>query len=205
MAIGLVVGVSSLIALATGLAATGSEQSNEPSSLPAAFVSSLALIKPSYAREQAFAAVSRSRLQSGLRQSGTEAEQAQAAISALLALSPTDATLWMMQAELAASRQANDQRVAELLKMSYLTAPSDFNLMPSRLDIAMTTRALSDPVLEVLAEGDVRAILRKRMDLSDKLIESYGRASEPGTAFLVRAAASDPQFVARLAASRRSN
>lgn len=198
VAIGLVVGLGSLIALATALAATVSEQSSESSSFPSAFVQSLALIRPGFARQHAFTVVSR-------LQSRAEAEQAQATISALLALSPTDATLWMMQAQLAASLRATDRRIAEILKMSYLTAPGNFDLMPSRLDVAMTTGALSDSVLEVLAEGDVRAILRQRTVLSDKLIESYHRATEPGKAFLKRAAASDPRFAARLTVSRRTN
>lgn len=202
---GLTVGLSSLIVLATGFAATVGDPSDKSSAPSGAVVSPLALINPAYARQQALAAASRSERQSDLQQSRAEAEQVQATISDLLALSPTDAELWMMQGRLAASVQAADQRIAEMLKMSYLTGPSDFTLMPSRLEIAMTTRALSDPMLEVLAEGDVRAILRKRADFSGKLIESYHRATEPGKAFLDRAAASDPEFAARLTASRRLN
>jgi hypothetical protein len=203
--IGLFTGLASLIVLATEFAATVGDLSSRSSDPSGAFVASLALINPTYARQQGFAAASRSKLQSGSEPPRVEAEQMQAMISALLALSPTDAELWMMQGRLAASLQATDQRIAEMLKMSYLTAPGNFTLMPSRLEIAMTSRALSDPVLEVLAEGDVRALLRMRADLSDKLVESYHRATESGKAFLVRAAASDPRFVERLAASRRLN
>jgi hypothetical protein len=161
-------------------------------------------VKPAPARQQALANVSELRLQSASPKPKAEIEKAQAAVSSVLAWSPTDSELWVVQGRLAASLRATDQRIADVLKMSYLTAPGNFALMPGRLDVAMTTKALSDPMLEVLAEGDVRAILLKRPDLANGLVDSYQRATEPGKAFLARAAAaSNPAFAARLAASRR--
>jgi hypothetical protein len=161
-------------------------------------------INPTPARQQALANVSELRLQSASPQPKAQIEKAQAAVTSLLAWSPTDSELWVAQARLAASLRAADQRIADVLKMSYLTAPANFTLMPGRLDTAMTTKALSDPMLEVLAEGDVRAILLKRPDLTNRLIESNQRATDLGKAFLARAAAaSNPEFAARLAASRR--
>jgi hypothetical protein len=118
-------------------------------------------------------------------------------------LAPADGGLWTMRARLAAARGAPNQDIAESLKMSYFTAPNDFDLMPARLDVALRTKALTDPILEVLAQGDMRAILLKRADLADRLLESYRGASEAGKAFARRTADGiDSRFAARLNATR---
>lgn len=203
LTVGLMAGFVSLSVLTTELAATVIEPTSRSSEVSQALVAPLALINSSYARQQTLAAVPDPRLPAGSRPSRAEIEQTKAMISTLSALSPTNPELWIIQARLAASLRADDQRIAEMLKMAYLTAPSNFALMPSRLEIAMTTSAVSDPVLEVLAEGDIRAILLKRIELSDDLLAIYQRATEPGKAFLMRAAASDTPLSARLTAANR--
>lgn len=130
-------------------------------------------------------------------------DKVEAQLAYVLRLAPTDGALWSLDARLAAAGGTKDQDLAELLKMSYFTAPNDLSLMPTRLDVAVRTRALSDPVLEVLAAGDMRALLLKRPELSGRLIESFKAGSEPGKAFMKRTSDGiDLQFAARLNAAR---
>jgi len=160
------------------------------------------LVVPGGARERALM-VGKSALAAPRSERQTRVDEARHTIARYLSLVPTDGALWALQAQLAAANKPQDQEIADLLKMSYFTAPNDPQLMPLRLAVAVRTKALSDPVLETLAAGDVRAILLRRKDLADGLIETSRDATDVGRASLQRLVdAIDPQFGASLNAQR---
>jgi len=160
------------------------------------------LVVPGGARERALM-VGKRALAAPRSERQTRVDEARHTIARYLSLVPTDGALWALQAQLAAANKPQDQEIADLLKMSYFTAPNDPQLMPLRLAVAVRTKALSDPVLETLAAGDVRAILLRRKDLADGLIETSRDATDVGRASLQRLVdAIDPQFGASLNAQR---
>jgi hypothetical protein len=101
-----------------------------------------------------------------------------------LGIGPHNSRLWLVLALLEARRNPADPRVAEALKLSYLTGPSRVELIPARLQSATSNNALSDADLSELARGDVRAILTELPDQRPSLVNDYARASETGKAFL---------------------
>jgi hypothetical protein len=113
-----------------------------------------------------------------------------------LGIGPHDSRLWLVLALLEARRNPADPRVAEALKMSYLTGPSRIELVPARLQSATSNNVLSDSDLSELARGDVRTILTQLPDQRSSLVNDYARASETGRAFLRESVNMlDPKFV----------
>ena len=113
-----------------------------------------------------------------------------------LGIGPHDSRLWLVLALLEARRNPADPRVAEALKMSYLTGPSRIELIPARLQSATSNNVLSDSDLSELARGDVRAILTELPDQRSSLVNDYARASETGRAFLRESVNMlDPKFI----------
>jgi hypothetical protein len=83
--------------------------------------------------------------------------------------------------------------------MSFLTAPNDVSLIPSRLRIALSTDALAEPDLKELCRGNVRSILIHRADLREALLENYRHGTVTGrAAFREMVQDIDPGFIARL-------
>jgi hypothetical protein len=130
---------------------------------------------------------------------GGEGDQATAARETArraLGIGPHDSRLWLVLALLEARRNPADPRVAEALKMSYLTGPGRVELIPARLRSATSNNALNDSDLSELARGDVRAILTQLPDQRSSLVNDYARASETGRAFLKDSINMlDPKFV----------
>ena len=99
---------------------------------------------------------------------------------------------------LAKLQKDNEQSKSEALKMSYLTAPGDANLLPLRLAIAATT-TLSDVEVTGLVRRDIRAILATLPDLRPAIIEAFDIGSPQGTAYIEDTVRSiDPAFAAAL-------
>jgi hypothetical protein len=106
-----------------------------------------------------------------------------------------DARTWLVLALLQARGTPVDPRLAESLKMSYLTGPNRAELIPTRLQSVTSGNALSDPDLSELARGGVRAILTRFPDQRQALVNDYGRASQLGKASLEESVeTTDPSF-----------
>ena len=114
-----------------------------------------------------------------------------------LSLAPHSSEMWLLVAMLQNQGQARDS--LEALKMSYLTAPADVNLIPARLATVSASTTISDAELKNLARGDIRLILTRRPDLKPAIINAYRRGSADGKAYIdevVRLL--DPGFAASL-------
>jgi hypothetical protein len=123
-------------------------------------------------------------------------EAAQDAVKSALRIGPHDSRMWLVLALLQAEANPADPRLAESLKMSYLTGPNRAELIPVRLQTVTSGQALSDPDLSELARSDVRAILTHFPEQRQALVSDYGRASQVGKRFLEESAgAIDPKFV----------
>jgi hypothetical protein len=115
-----------------------------------------------------------------------------------LALAPHRSSIWLLTAVLQKQARPSDSN-AEILKMSYLTAPAEMSLIPARLAIMTGSAALADDELRNLLRGDVRLILTRRPDLKATLASSYRRGSPDGKAAIDDVARSlDPGFAATL-------
>jgi hypothetical protein len=115
-----------------------------------------------------------------------------------LSLAPHSSSMWLLVAMLQTKGQARDSG-AEPLKMSYLTSPSDTNLIPTRLAIVSASAAITDGELKNLARGDIRLILTRRTDLKPAIINAYRNGSPDGKAYLDEVVRSlDPGFAASL-------
>jgi hypothetical protein len=115
-----------------------------------------------------------------------------------LLLAPHLSSMWLLVAMLGNQGQTRGS-VAEALKMSYLTAPADANLIPTRLAIISASAAMTDVDLKNLVRGDIRLILTRRPDLKPAIINAYRRGSADGKAYIdevVRLL--DPGFAAAL-------
>ncbi|MDB5610600.1 MAG: hypothetical protein JWP25_7500 [Bradyrhizobium sp.] len=95
-----------------------------------------------------------------------------------LSLAPYSSSTWLLLASLQA--QASDRAAAaEALKMSYLTASADFDIIPARLGVFATVATKADDLSD-LARGDIRLILTYRSDLKAAISEAYAKGSPEG-------------------------
>jgi hypothetical protein len=128
---------------------------------------------------------------------------AQNAVKNSLKFTPLDSRMWLVLALLQARSNLGDPRINQTLTMSYLTGPNRAELIATRLDIATSNNALSDPDLRDLAGGDVRAILVHYPDSRQTLVNDYARGSTTGKAFLEESARTiDPNFVNSLRSAK---
>jgi hypothetical protein len=135
--------------------------------------------------------------------SDLKADYALALASQTLKFAPLDSRMWLVLALLQARSNLGDPRIDQTLTMSYLTGPNRAELIPTRLDIATSNNALSDPDLRDLAGGDVRAILVHYPDQRQTLVNDYARGSATGKAFLEESASTiDPKFVNSLRSAK---
>jgi len=123
-------------------------------------------------------------------------QMAQDAALRALNIGPHDARTWLVLAMLQASSKPVDPRLAESLKMSYLTGPNRAELISTRLQSVTSSSALSDPDLRDLARSDIRAIFTRFPDQRQALVDDYGHASGLGKMFLEESVKTiDPEFV----------
>ena len=115
-----------------------------------------------------------------------------------LSLAPHASSVWLLLGMLQ-SLGPNQDSVAEVLKMSYLTSRADVNLIPARLALVAASTAIADAELKSLASGDIRLILTRRPDLKPALVSAYRRGSADGKAYISEVVqAIDPGFAASL-------
>ena len=87
-------------------------------------------------------------------------------------LAPHDSRVWLILAGLEARlpRQSN-RTAAEALKLSYYTAPNEFELAPLRLSVA--ARIAGDEELQGMTRAEIQRILLKRPDLKPAILAAY--------------------------------
>jgi hypothetical protein len=123
-------------------------------------------------------------------------EPAQDAVRSSLKIGPHDSLMWLVLALLQTKANASDPRIAESLKMSYLTGQNRADLIPTRLGSVTSGNSLADTDLAELARSDVRAILTHLPDQRQALVSNYTRASQAGRKFLQESIATiDPKYL----------
>lgn len=125
-------------------------------------------------------------------------ESALSAARQSLSFSPHASRTWLLVATLQSFGPARGS-ATEALKMSYLTSPTDLNLIPTRLAVLLASTATADADLAKLARGDIRLILTRRPDLKAAISEAYDKGSPEGKAYMYEVMRSlDPSFAAML-------
>jgi hypothetical protein len=99
-----------------------------------------------------------------------------------LRYAPHQSGAWLLMAGLSARFQWADARPAEALKMSYYTAPSDLNLLPLRLLVAVRSGALGDADVQQLARRDLRLLVMRQQGAVVR--EAYEQATPEGRSFI---------------------
>jgi len=105
-------------------------------------------------------------------------QEAHAVAATALAHAPHDARVWLLLAGLASRFRPADGNVAELLKMSYYTGPSEVELIPHRLLAIVRSRALGDSDLQQFVLRDARIIVKQKPELKPAIVTAYREASE---------------------------
>ncbi|MGH6839624.1 MAG: hypothetical protein ACREDT_12665 [Methylocella sp.] len=93
-----------------------------------------------------------------------------------LSLAPINGAAWLFLAKLPAASLEGESRVLTLLEMSYFTAPSSFDLAPSRLERAATSSAFADKDLQAFIKSDIRGILERGPDYRQAIMAAYHNA-----------------------------
>jgi hypothetical protein len=100
-------------------------------------------------------------------------------------LAPHDSRAWLLLAAAVwqretPGRQVADRQLADALRMSYYTGPSEPALMPLRLLIATRSSAAADAELQTLIGREIRAIVMHKPDLKPSIATAYRGASPEG-------------------------
>jgi hypothetical protein len=114
-----------------------------------------------------------------------EAASARSAINHALIGAPYQSGVWLLCAGLAALHALPDIKAGGALKMSYYTGPSEQDLMPLRLRIAILSEAYNDSELNEFIERDLRILLSHQK--SSAVAAVYSIAPPAGKRFLERA------------------
>jgi hypothetical protein len=88
-----------------------------------------------------------------------------------LSFTPYDSRMWL----LLAMADTTEELAEEALRMSYLTAQADPDLVPVRLETLCNSAAVTDPELASLARNDIRIMLTHSAELKSAFFEIYGR------------------------------
>lgn len=95
---------------------------------------------------------------------------------------PAQPGAWLFRAGLALHYPPLGFDAPEALKMSYYTGPSEQDLIPARLRIAVRLNAFSDTELSVLVRRDLRLLITQKQ--YSAVNEAYNAASSSGKHFI---------------------
>ena len=136
---------------------------------------------------------------------GADLAQAQSSVSHALAAAPYQSGLWLLLAGLTLRYQLPSINVKEALRMSYYTGPSELELMPLRLSIAVRSNAFSDFEIRDSISREVRLLFTHQQksaiiaaydaapSLGRQLIEQTIREIDPSAVESLRARAQGSQ------------
>ena len=95
---------------------------------------------------------------------------------------PHRSSAWLLLAGLASRFASLNLDASEPLKMSYYTGPSDQDLVPLRLSVAMQSGMFADVEMRYLVSRDIRLLLARKQNVT--LAEIYNAASLNGKSFI---------------------
>ncbi len=128
------------------------------------------------------------------------AEAAQRSIVHALALSPHPSSVWLLLAGLTQRFPLSGIDPLEVLKMSYYTGPSEENLMPLRLRIAVRADRFDDIQIREFASREIRVLLNAKQNSA--IAEAYNVGSPAAKRFVEGAVGDlDATFAKTLRAS----
>lgn len=117
---------------------------------------------------------------------------AQDATISALQVSPVNSLMWLT---LGLLRAQLNEPAGQALKVSYLTGALRRDAMLRRVHAVVTTDAVADEEIRLLAQSDIRTILTKYTQLEPGLAAAYRQASPNGKAFVSNATdIIDPRF-----------
>jgi hypothetical protein len=117
-------------------------------------------------------------------------DSARARVTKALSLAPIDGNAWLYAAKLPATPAQPQSNVTALLTMSYMTKPSDLSLIASRLTLAASTDALSDPAIQDFVKLDLRRVLFQHPEKKSEIMAAFAKAG-PQNRVLLKNLAND--------------
>jgi hypothetical protein len=108
--------------------------------------------------------------------------QARSSLNYALAAAPPQSSVWLLLAGLASRYQLPGVDVKEVVRMSYYTGPSELELMPLRLWVAIHSDALSDGELRDLISREVRLLFTHQQ--KSAIVAAYNAAPSEGRQFI---------------------
>jgi hypothetical protein len=113
---------------------------------------------------------------------GAELVQAHLSINYALTAAPHQSSVWLLLAGLAARYQLPSIDVKEAIRMSYYTGPSELELMPLRLWIAVHSDASNDIELRDSISREVRLLFAHQQ--RSAIVAAYNAAPSGGRQFI---------------------
>ena len=113
---------------------------------------------------------------------GTDLVQARSSINYALTDAPHQSSVWLLLAGLASRYQLPNVEVKEVVRMSYYTGPSELELMPLRLWIAVHSDAFTDIELRDSISREVRLLFTHQQ--KSAIVAAYNAASSMGRQFI---------------------
>jgi hypothetical protein len=113
---------------------------------------------------------------------GADLVQARSALSFALTAAPHQSSVWLLLAGLASRYQLAGVDVKEIVRMSYYTGPSELELMPLRLWVAVRSDALSDSELRDSISREVRLLFTHQQ--KSAIVAAYNAAPSEGRQFI---------------------
>jgi hypothetical protein len=118
----------------------------------------------------------------GDARAGTDLVQARSSINYALTYAAHQSSVWLLLAGLASRYQLTNVDVKEAVRMSYYTGPSELELMPLRLWIAVHSNAFTDIELRDSISREVRLLFTRQQ--KSAIVAAYNAASSMGRQFL---------------------
>jgi hypothetical protein len=135
--------------------------------------------------------------------SGADLARARSSLGRALTAAPHQASVWLLLAGLASRYQLPSIDVKEVVRMSYYTGPSELELMPLRLWIAVHSNAFSDIELRDSISREVRLLFTHQQ--KSAIVAAYDAASSAGRQLIEQTIRElDPSAAESLRASAQS-
>jgi hypothetical protein len=135
--------------------------------------------------------------------SGANLTRARSSLDRALTAAPHQAGVWLLLAGLASRYQLPSIDVKEAVRMSYYTGPSELELMPLRLWIAVHSNAFSDIELRDSISREVRLLFTHQQESA--IVAAYNAASSMGRQLIEQTIRElDPSAAESLRASAQS-
>jgi hypothetical protein len=113
---------------------------------------------------------------------GSNVAQARSSLEHALTDAPDQSSAWLLLAGLAARNQLPGIDAKEAVRMSYYTGPSELELMPLRLRVAVHSDAFSDVELRDSISREVRLLFAHKQ--KSAIVAAYNAAPSVGRQFI---------------------